>query len=92
MECTERFCSKEPMPEIGGEDVEKAQRRKDGAGSLSLDRDILIDNIRVSAEPDFGKAVDVLAIKTFIETNATEFGIGMKPANAMQGHSADERR
>src|SRR5438270_7572032 len=60
------------MPEIGREDVKKANGRENGAGQRFLDFDIVIDDLRIGGQTGGDKLSDIGAVKTFIETDLVE--------------------
>ena len=68
----------ELMPEVCRENVEEPHRREDGADKRFLNFDVMIDDRRVLPETVADEAVDVTAVKAFIEADPVETGIRMK--------------
>src|SRR5205085_3635555 len=72
------------MPKIGGEDVEKAQRRQNRTSKILLNFDVALNKVGIRAEPVFAHGVDVFAIESLIEPYFVEGGLRMENGDGMQ--------
>ena len=64
------------VPEIGGEDVEKACGREDHGRQFLLPFDVMFGEVGITGDAVIDQVGDVIAIKTFIEADPCEAGGG----------------
>src|SRR6266513_1103275 len=72
------------MPNEGDKNVKEPQRRQNRAGKFLLDVDVTLDNVGIRTEPVSAQGVDVFAVKSLIEPDLIECGLGMENCDGMQ--------
>src|SRR5256885_14174316 len=75
------------MPNVSGEDVKEAEWRQNRARQFLLNVDVSLNDVGIRTQAAFAESVDILAVKTFVETDLVPSWLRMDCRKKMERRS-----